>query len=300
MSDKLTPEQEKLVDAYGLEILKNGVKHGIQTDRKEAQQAVDVLYKKYLDLPDGPEKVVFVASPEAAIKIVSKSQKKAPKDLVSEVQYLNMWTWWVAYYHAGINILKEDGGPETENLNEYELITKTLHAVLPCEKVCFVIEYPKNISLLNNDLDTFKLHKENGLALEYGDGTGFAWLSGVEVPEWIACTPARKLSVKKILAETNVDVRREGLRRVPIARILKDTKAKILDQVNNPKKGKHWDYQLYDMDFGDNKKRIFLRMHDVASAGYPIERVDDSNKTVLEALAWRDDEEIYQEPSQRT
>ena len=291
-NNQLTKEQEKFVDDYGLEMLKNGVKAGVKTDRKAAKTAVSVLYKKYLEAPE-PDQVVFVDSPEAAIEIVAKS----------EVQFLNIWTWWVAYYSAGIKILGETEGVEKDlidDLDEYEGITKTLHAVLPCEKICFVIEYPKLISLLNDDLEQFQLHRDGGLAVEYRDGTGFAWLHGVEVPDWVACTPVSKLSVQKIMAEKNVDVRREGLRRIPLARLLKDTKAKLLDKVRDAKKGKHWDYQLYELDFGDNKKRVCLRMHDVASDGYPIERVDDSCKTVLGALAMRDGEDTYRPPSIRT
>jgi hypothetical protein len=299
---KLTPEQEKAVDAYGLEMLQNGTKAGIKTDRKKAKEAVSILYKKYLDLPE-PEKVVFVDSPEKAIQIVAKSQKKEPKNLVSEVQFLNLWTWWVAYYWVGVNLLKETDGVEADliqGINEYEAITRTIHAVLPCEKICFVIEYPKRISILNNDLEKFQLHQEGGFALEYQDGTGFSWLRGVEVPDWIAVTPASKLSVKKVMAETNVDIRREGLRRIPLAKLLKDTKAKLLDQEKKPKKGKHWDYQLYEVDLGDQKKRVCLRMYDVASDGYPIERVEDTCTTVLQALAMRDGEENYRAPSIRT
>ena len=169
MSETLTEVQEKTVDAYGLEMLKNGVKCGSKTNPKHARNAVEVFYKKYLELPL-PEKIVYVDSPEAAIEIVAKSTGKAPKDLVSEVQFINFWTWWVAYYHAGIHILKENSGVEPElisDLDEYEKIIQEIHAVLPCEKVCFVIEYPKAIHLQDNDLEKFKLHKDGGLALEY-------------------------------------------------------------------------------------------------------------------------------------
>lgn len=300
---KLTSEQEKQIDAYGLEMLKNGVKCDIKTDRKSASDAIHILYKKYLEIPKGPEEIVFVDSPEAAIAIVAKSQNKLPKELASEVRFMGLWTWWVAYYWAAINLLGETDGVEQDlidDLNEYEKITKLMHAILPCEKICFVIEYPKVVSLLNDDLDSFKLHREEGLAVEYGDGTGFAWLHGVEVPDWIATTKAGKLSIQKLLAETNVDIRREGLRRVPVERLLKKTKAKLLDKEKDLKKGKHWDYALFDMDLGDSKKRIFLRMFDVASGGYPVERVDDNNKTVLQALAWRDDEDVYLPPVVRT
>jgi hypothetical protein len=305
MATELTAEQAKKCDDYALEMIKNGIKCGIKTNREKAMSAVHVLYQKYLDIPNGPKEVVFVDSPESAIMLVAKSQKLDPKELIAEVQFLNLWTSWVAYYHAGVNILGETGGADQElldNLNEYEGFTKIIHAILPCENVCFVIEYPKVVAIKNNDLDAFKLHRENGLAIEYNDGTGFAWLNGVEVPDYVAVTPGSKLSVKKVMAETNVDVRREGLRRISLSRLLKDTKAKLLDSLVNKKLGKWCDYQLYDMNLGDGKKRIFLRMFDVASNGRPLERVEDNITTVAAALAWRDGETVseYKNPRIRT
>jgi hypothetical protein len=303
MSDKLTKEQETQVEAYYQKMLANGIKTKVKTNRKFAKTAIHTLYTKDLDLPSGPKKIVYVASPEAAIKAASKASGVDPKTLVSEIMYINLWTGGIALYHAGVTILGETSGVEEDlisDLFEYEEITHNIHAILPCENICYVIEYPTVVAIKDNDLEAFKLHREGGLALEYSDGTGFSWLNGVEVPDYVATTSASKLSVKKLMAETNVDVRREGMRRISIDRLLKDTKAKLLDKEKKPKMGKHWDYQLYDMDLGDNKKRVFLRMFDVASKAYTVERVEDTCTTVAEALAWRDGEEAYVAPTVRT
>ena len=69
---ELTKKQEELVDAYCLEMLKNGVKCGIKTDRTAAEHIVKTLYAKDLDMPHGPEKIVFVDSPDAAIRIIDR------------------------------------------------------------------------------------------------------------------------------------------------------------------------------------------------------------------------------------
>ena len=296
----LTDEQQKAVDAYGLKMLKNGIKAGIKVNKKEATEAIAALYKKDLEL--APPAIVIVKSPEEALRKAAKATGLESKALVGEIIWVNLWTWWVAYYHAGVNIINETSGVEPDlisDLNEYEAMTHKLHAILPCEKICFVIDYPKVVSIKDNDLEKFVLHRENGLALEYSDGTGFAWLNNVEVPDWVATTKANKLSVKKLLAETNVDIRREGLMRVPLARFLKETKAKLLDKATSAK-NKWWNYQLYDLDLKDGKTRRALRMFDVASGSYPVERVEDSCSTVEQALAWRDDELTYIKPSVRT
>lgn len=300
-NNTLTKEQEIAVDAYGIEMVKNGIKCGKFVDKAKAKTIVARWYKEYVESPNPPE-VVFVDSPEAALKKAAKLTGMERKDLVNQIIWANLWSWWVAYYHAGINILGETEGVEPEliaELNTYEKEIKELHAILPLENTCFVIEYPKTVAIRDNDLDKFVLHRENGRALEYNDGTGFAWLNNTEVPDWVATTRAKKLSVKKIMAETNVDVRREGLRRVPIDKFLKETKSKLLDKVKDVKR-KWNNYELYDANFGDGKVRRLLRMFDVASKAWCVERVEDSCKTVAEALAWRDDEDSHIKPSTRT
>lgn len=308
MSNTLTKEQEKLVDDYGLKMLQNGVKYGIKTDRKKANQSIETLYRKYLEI-DPPKEIIYVDSPEAAVDACAKSNSVDPKTLTGEIMFINLlgsryyWHAWVPYYWAGINFLGETAGVDQDlidDLNEHEAMLHQLHAILPCENICYVIEYPKMVSIKNDDLDKFILHRESGLAVEYNDGTGFAWLNGVEVPDWVAVEKPSKLSVKKLLAEANVDIRREGLARIPLEKLIKQTGAKLLDKVKDLKIGPWWDYQLYDIDLKDNKKRRCLRMFDVASKKYPFERVGDHCDTVLQALAMRDGEKTYIIPKKRT
>lgn len=292
--------QESQVKEYSDKMLRNGIKAGVKTDRAAAKSGIEFLYKTYMET-SAPSEVVFVDSPQAAVKLAAKKTGMSAKDLVSEIIFTNLWTWWVAYYHAGINILGETSGVEQDlisNLNRYEQIVQQMHAILPLDEMCIVIEYPKTVAIKDDDLEKFQLHRDGGLAVEYQDGTGFAWLNGIEVPDYVATTPPSKLKVKKLLGETNVDVRREGLRRLPVARLLKDTKAKLLDTQKvddfgrKAKKKTSSDRQLYSMDLGDNKKRVFLKMWDVASQAYCVERVEDNITTVLEARAWRNEEAV--------
>lgn len=296
----MNKEQEAQVKEYSDKMLRNGIKAGTKTDRAAAKSGIEFLYSTYMETSP-PKEVVFVDSPQAAVKLAAKKTGMSAKDLVSEIIFTNLWTWWVAYYHAGINILGETLGVEQDlinSLNRYEQIVQQMHAILPLDEMCIVIEYPKTVAIKDNDLEKFQLHRDGGLAVEYQDGTGFAWLNGIEVPDYVATTPPSKLKVKKLLGETNVDVRREGLRRLPVARLLKDTKAKLLDK--SGKKKTSSDYELYQMDLGDNKKRVFLKMFDVASQGYCVERVEDNITTVTGALTWRDDESSFIKPEART
>lgn len=296
----LTKEQDKAVTKYTDLMLKNGIKSKIKINKKFANQTIEILYKKYLDLPP-PKQVIFVDSPEAAIKIVSKSTGIPKIDLVKEIIFLNWYSWWASYYYAGINFLNETKDVERyliDSINEYEEITRNMHGVLPCENVCFVIEYPVEISIKDNDFEKFQLHKEGGLALEYSDGTGFAWLNGVEVPDYITLTQPNKLNAKKVMSETNVDIRREGLRRIPMKKFLKDVGATLIDKMKGRKK--YLNYELFDADFKDGKKRRLLKMFDIASKTFTVERVEDNCDTVISALEFRDGETKYIYPKVRT
>jgi len=288
-----TKEQERAIDAYALKILANGVKCGIKTDMKKAKQNIAWLYKTFLGC-DAPKKIVLVKSPEAAIKAMGGGS-----EMIDDVLFVSLWSWWVAFYWGGMNILGVTEGVEKDLIdetNEYEKIIHELFAILPAENTCFVIEYPKNVSIKNNDLDAFILHREGGLALEFQDGTGFAWLNGIEVPDWVACLPPSKLSVKKIMAEQNTDVRREGLKRIGISRLLKETNAKILDARKATKKCPWNSYRLFEADFRDGRLRRFLEMKNPSTGDVHIEQVDISCSTIDEAKAMQDREAKYVEP----
>jgi hypothetical protein len=293
MGSVLTKEEEKLVDDYGLKMLQNGIKCGIKTDMSKAKEYVEYFYKTVLGV-DLPKEIVLIDSPEAAINIVAKSTGQNPKDLVSEVLFLNWWTGWVAYYHAGVNILKEECEKElVDDLNYYETIVNNLHAILPCEKVCFIIEYPELVSLLDGDLEKFTLHNTKDLALKYKDGTGMASINGITVPEYIATTPAKKLDAKQVLGEVDIDVRREGINKIGIAQFVKAIGAKV---IHKSKGKKVWEnYTLLSTNFGD-KERRFLKMVNPSTKDVTLERVADSCQTTQEANAFRMRSKAYIRP----
>lgn len=301
MSNDLSPKEQKLVDAYGTRMLKNGVTQK-KVNKTEAKRALNTVYTLLFD--HAAPKVVFCSSPEDAItKAKADGALETAQQLSSEIVYFNQYTGWVAFYHAGINILKETKGVEKDlinNLNKYEKVARTLHAALMFKEVVYSIAHPK-VFIKDNDFEAFRLHRENGLALEYPDGTGFAWLNGVAVPDYFAVTPADKLDAKVIMAETNVDARREGLARMNPATVLEQIGARVIDKVKDPKIGRHWDYELLNADFKDGKTRKLLKMFDVGSNKYTIERIPDDNcLTVLAALSSRDGEESYIVPVIRT
>ena len=292
MSKTMTKEQEQAVDKYAVEILRNGIKCGVKTDMKVAADGIARLYQKYLDLQP-PKECVLVKSPEEAI-----TKSGADRSKIREIIWIAYWTSWVAYYHAGVHILGETEGVEKDlidDLDWYEGFCKQVYAILPFENVCYVIEWPKKCCIKDDDLEKFQLHRDGGLALEFQDGTGFAWLNGIEVPDYVAKTAPAKLSIKKLMAEQNTDVRREGFKRMGIINVLKKLKAKVLDR-RKASKSKPWnDYELLEANFGD-KVRRFLKMRNPSTKDFVIEQVAPECKSIDEANAMQCRETKHVEP----
>jgi hypothetical protein len=311
---EVTGEMNKRGDQLALEVIANGVTAGKKTDTKKALHHAAKWYKTVLNAP-APQKVLIVASPEEAIKAAITATGCDRRSAIRQLIFLNLWTWYPTRAWAALHIRGID--PKAENIhdevvaftNEKFQMSKDLHAILCLSKTCIVVEYPV-VFAAEYDLKKFRLHRDGGLAIEYGDGTGFGYLNHIEVPDWLTCTPAAELDTLEVMALTNVDARREGLARIERAtpgRVAKDIGATVLVAEIKPQIGRWWDYELLDADFKDDKKRVLLKMFDVGSQKYCTERVDEKDdltgkeiKTISDARAWRKDEDFDILPFVRT
>jgi len=284
---ELTKEQEKEVDDYVTVMLKNGLRTNSEINDAFVKESVHFLYRKFLDIQHEVT-IHYVDSPEQAINMVHESTKIDKKELIKEIIFLNLWTWWVAFYWAGINILKETKGIEKiliEDLDRFEKICRHFTAILPCEKICFVIQSPVLCEIKNNDLELFQLHNPNDFSIKYKDGTGYGFIDGISVPDYIIKTPSEKLDVKKVLSETNIDVRRVGLEKIGAERMMKELKSKLLDSFKSSKKWE--DYELYELEIEKDKHAKVLKMYNPSTGGYHYEGVGDHCKTIEEAKVFR-------------
>ena len=130
------------------------------------------------------------------------------------------------------------------------------------------------------------------MAVQYKDGYGCYFLNGVRCPDWLVVTPPEKLDTYKILKEENVEIRREGIRKIGIDRFVQKSGAKVLD-----KKG---EYELLSIDLGLQEKGIALKMKNPSIDTWHIEFVPFGIKSCNTALAWRNGLDIYIEPEQLT
>ncbi len=130
-----------------------------------------------------------------------------------------------------------------------------------------------------------RLHKEGAPSVEYPDGTKCWSLNGVAVPQWLAETPWDKLDCSEFPKITNVQVRREFVRKVGVERLCKEMGSVILD--------KQGDYELHEIDLqGATGKWPYLKMLNPSIGTWHMECVGKTCKTVRDALRFRNQSDL--------
>jgi len=125
-----------------------------------------------------------------------------------------------------------------------------------------------------------QLHKDGGMAVKYSDGWGVYYLNGVSVPEKYILTPSEQIDPKDVLAETNVEVRRELIRKIGVERFIQAAGGKALD--------KRGDYELLSVKLSDEiPDARFLKMLNPSIGVWHVEGVLPECKTVQDAINWR-------------
>ena len=105
-------------------------------------------------------------------------------------------------------------------------------------------------------------------------------LHGVRLPAHWVLTPAHAISPQSVLAEKNVDIRRELIRKIGIESMLTALPHKVLDTEGN--------YQLIRIDFPDGPQDTrYLKMLNPSINVYHLEGVERECNTVQEAKNWR-------------
>lgn len=125
-----------------------------------------------------------------------------------------------------------------------------------------------------------QLHCDGGMAVKYPDGWGVYALNGVRMKAEHVETPAEKLDGRAVLAESNVEVRRELMRKIGIERMLSHLPHKLLDAQDH--------YELLAVDLSAEAKGCrYLKMLNPSIGVWHMEGVANECKTVQHALNWR-------------
>ena len=182
---------------------------------------------------------------------------------------------WIGFYDYFRTecLLKE----ETERLVGLTMITNAAGWYLPHEKICWVSER-HNILNLNAK---GQLHHEGGIALAYPDGWGIYALNGVRVDPWMAEMSIQDMEAKQVITITNVDQRREVIRRMGVDLLVHRLGAKVLD--------KHGDYQLLSANLGEGFEdcRMLKMLNPSLEGVWHVEGVHPDCDTVEKAINWR-------------
>ena len=286
MITKLTKKQENQIPKH----IEKWV--GMASKPMDKRRAVKAVEDMYVDMGEDKPIVIIGKSPlHTALlcylfKITGGSEKKQlPSQLRSTTKdwYFSMW-WlvWAGWYdyakYIGVAF----------DMKKYDLFMRFVSEVsfiIPYKGIAFISEKPSQIHWKDR-----QLHKDGGMAVKYSDGYGMYCLNGVRVPEWLAETPAMEIDPKKVVEESNVEVRREILRKIGIERFVQKMGAETLDKKGN--------YELLDIEpaFNDGVSRLYLKMRNPSISTWHVEGVGSECKTVAEALHWRKPDKMRKIP----
>ena len=275
MITKLTEEQKAKFPEY----IEKWTALGLTTKQLTLDQAkVDFEAFQRLILKKEVAPVTLYKSPSACWMRLNKVLGRKKGDLLKfvypyfDAQY---WASWFAFYEFCQNEL----GVVYNNKTEYEVLLscQKYGMVFPLDKECIVCQPPSIIHTNANGL-----HCENGPALSYSGDNEIYALNGVMMSKEYVMTPAEKLDTNTVLKESNVEVRRELIRKVGIERVLNALPHKLLD--------KRDEYELYSIELSDEVKDArYLKMTNPSIGVFHLEGVAPEINTVSEALSWRNE-----------
>jgi hypothetical protein len=80
--------------------------------------------------------------------------------------------------------------------------------------------------------DRGRLHCEDGPAIQYRDGWGYYYMSGVPVPAHYGKTPADEIKLDEVLKLQNSDVRMAVIKKVGFTRLLATSRHRSLSEAD--------------------------------------------------------------------
>lgn len=228
--------------------------------------------------------------------------------------YGNWEGGWLAFYQYFRHVC----GIQTEKtLDPIDTLSARIHWWAPFENVAFICRRP--ISIVREDFprredEARRLHNLDGPAVEYRDGEKFYFIAGIEVPAEICETPAEDLNPQLFFQEENVDVRMAIGAKIGLERLYSQMPTTVVDTVtieqweplyhdfqNRSEPLPGWAlndngelnkdafcYRLLDIEIRPGLTARYLEMGNPSEDKTHVECVEDTCKTVKEALAFRE------------
>jgi len=250
-------------------------------DKKEAEKLIAEIYKNgKIKKPN----ILWAKSPIEAVNIVADLYAKEEKREKTKEDIRQAWScffwvnFWSGYKAMWDYFYTECNVKEIEPYLPWIKISNHINGCIALHDVCVLSEKP--VMLKTIDLNGRKeLHCTTGPAVAYSDGFEIYALNGVKVPKWVVMTPAEQIDVIKINKESNVEIRRELVRKVGVERYMQKMNAKVLDKKD--------DYELLEVDLGLPEKAKALKMKNPSIDVWHVEFVGEECKTVQDAINFR-------------
>jgi hypothetical protein len=267
--EKLTPELEAQMEVYHDRWIDIGLSTA-NIERERATDAVKLMYK--CGGLEAPDELVFVNGPIEAFKLL-KDRKvvKNVDDFLSSIVFGSNEAGWLSFYNYFQEVCDIR---ECDKLNGLFEVAKTCGWVSVFDKLAVVQERPLHIKMDEQN----RLHSENGPAILFRDTFSvYAW-HGVRVPaEWIR---DKSLDAKTALTWENMEQRRAACEILGWNNVLKELKAKVIDEDEDPMIG-----TLLRVNVPDIGEEQFLRVLCGTGREFAIP-VPPTVKTALQANAW--------------
>lgn len=141
------------------------------------------------------------------------------------------------------------------------------------------------------------IHRENGPAVYLDNGTVLYYWHGTNVPEWVIMNP-EKITLRRILKEQNIELRRVLIERFGEGRFIKELGA---EKIHEDKYGILWEARrdklmenkidsLSDRDvvriFGHNRRIKYVQVQDASTPHEYFIPVPSTMKRAKQAIAW--------------
>ena len=273
MIEALTKTQESKMSEYVSKWTELGL---ITTPRTITDAKIDFFKFQQLVLKkDKPTEVILVNSPLEANKKIKELYFKDTDKMKCFYSYFDCqyWAGWFSFYE----FMEKEVGIKYDNKAEYDAMCACsgYGMVYPLDDICIVVQPPTIIKK-----NASGLHCEDGAALSYNGDNEIYALNGVVMPKEYVLTPSHKITSEMIFKETNVEIRRELIRKVGLEQVFERMPHKLLDTQGN--------YELYSIDLSEEVKDArYLKMTNPSIQVFHIEGVAPEIATVKDALKWR-------------
>jgi hypothetical protein len=164
---------------------------------------------------------------------------------------------------------------DTTKLGLWNELAKSCSWWWPYQNICIMSERPLEIHKKG-----IQLHKDDGAAFVSRDGYKMWYLNGVNVPQWLVETNSENIDCQEFAKISNVEVRREFLRKVGVERLCQKLGSKIINRRGA--------YELHLIDLGERVgKHPYLKMLNPSIGCWHMEAVGKECTTVEQAINFR-------------